>query len=425
MVENKDSARSWLVVTALAVAISVAYVDRVLLSVATPSIIREMGLDASLAGVLLAAFFWSYTLMQMPAGWLLDRFGTRNVMAFAYAFWSLSCLLVGFSTSFAGLVLCRLGLGAGEAPAYPAGYRLTSIAFTEKNRAMASAVYSEGSKIGPAIGAPLAAWLITTVGWREMFLVVAATSLVWIVPWVLLTPSSSREVGHSAERPAIREWLALLSVREIWGAAVGYFGYLYVFYVYVTWLPGYLILERHFSVLKAGWYASIPFVIQLVCGLAGAWASDRYIEKGYSATVVRKVGIGVGLLVGLAIVPAGFVSSGELAMVCFAISLAGLGVAVPNMLAIPAALAPENRGGIVGAIQNTGGNLGGVLAPIVTGGLYDLTHSFTAALLTSGAMLLVCAIGYLVIIPRIETVRLGRGEPIVPSRKPEPQIIEV
>lgn len=404
---EKDTARSWIIVVVLGLAVGVAFLDRVLLSVATPTIMREFGIDATLAGILLAAFFWSYTIMQLPSGWMIDRYGTKRVMAVGYILWSLSCIVTGWVSSLTTLLACRLGLGIGELPVYPSGYRLVSTAFSERNRALASAIYSEGSKVGPAIGAPLAAGLIVAFGWRNMFVIVGLMSLLWLIPWLIVAPSRQDDVGEARSELTRAEWMELLSKREIWGVMIGYFGYLYVFYVYVTWLPSFLIMDRGFTILKAGWFSAIPFLVQLVFGLAGAWASDRFIHNGYSPTLVRKTAIGLGLIVGLAIVPAGFVNSGEMAVFLFGVSLAGLGVAVPNMLAVPSALAPENRGGVVGAIQNTGGNLGGVVAPVITGVLYDATHSFAAALIVAGAMLVVCAIGYLLLIPRIEMIKLG------------------
>jgi len=371
------------------------------LSFATPTIIKEFGLDGAVAGMLLSAFFWSYTLMQIPSGWLVDRYGTRQTLAFGYALWSLSCVATGSMSSLPSLVACRLGLGVGESPLYPSGYRVVSTEFSERHRGLASAIYSEGAKLGPAIGAPVAAWLIVAYGWRAMFITVGLGSLIWLVPWLMVAPSRQEDVDLVRSKFGRRDWMALLKRREIWGISLGYFGYLYVFYVYITWMPSYLILTRGFTILKAGLYSSLPFLLQFTFGLVGGWLADYLIHKGYSATIIRKCAIGCGLLLGMSIVPAAFADAGETAALWFAVSLAGLGIAVPNMLAVPSALAPMGRGGIVGAIQNTAGNLGGVLAPIVTGVLYEATGSFTAALVGAGAMLCVSAFGYLVLIPRV------------------------
>ncbi len=402
-----DTARSWALVLILGVGTSIAYIDRVLLSFATPTLMKDLGLSGAVAGLLLSAFFWSYTVMQIPSGWLVDRYGSKWVLAIGYTIWSISCAATGGVSSFAGLIACRLGLGIGESPIYPTCYRVVATVFSERHRGLASAIYSEGAKIGPAIGAPLAAWLIFQFGWRTMFVVVGFFSLMWLLFWLKAAPTHQETTSGQHRGYDRTEWSALLKRREVWGIILGYFGYLYVFFVYVTWLPGYLILTHNFSILRAGWFSSVPFIVQFLLGLLSGWVADLFIHRGYSATLVRKLAIGLGLLIGLAIVPAAFVDSGEVAAALFTISLAGLGIAVPNMLAVPSSLAPEGRGGVIGALQNTGGNLGGVLAPVITGVLYGAEHNFTLALAVAGAMLGLSAFGYLVLVVRIEPMRLA------------------
>ena len=406
---DRDTARSWLIIITLGFAVSIAFMDRVLLSVATPKIMTEFGLSGTVAGLMLAVFFWSYTFMQIPSGLLVDRYGTKRVLAAGYTLWSLSCVVIGLGSSFINLVICRLGLGIGEGPVFPCAYRLVSIAFTERNRGLASAVYGEGSKVGPAMGAPLAGVLIASYGWHNMFIIVGLASLFWLIPWLMVAPTQAEDVGPSGVRLSIGEFFQLLKSWEILGSAIGFFGYLYVFYVYITWLPGYLILERGFSTPDAGWLSAIPFAAQFVFALIGGGVADWFSHRRYSATVVRKTAIGVGLIIALAIIPAAFVANSAATLILFAVSTAGLGICNPKMLAVPSGLAPENRGGIVGAVQNMGGNFGGVLAPTITGSLYDATHSFATALVVAGSMLSTCAIGYLWMIRRIEPIKLKKG----------------
>jgi MFS transporter, ACS family, D-galactonate transporter len=404
---QRDSLRSWVIIFTLGGATSIAYIDRILLSVAAPLMMVDLGIDAASTGILLSAFFWSYTVMQMPAGWLVDRYGPKRVLAAGYLLWTLSCAATGWVTSYSGLLLSRLGLGVGETPVYPACYSVVATRFSERHRGLASAIYADGAKLGPALGAPLAAWLITTYGWRTMFVSVGVVSLSWLVIWWMIGPASPREqptVRQSQDSKA--EVLQLLKTREMWGIIVGWFGYLYVFYVYVTWLPGYLVLVRGFTILKAGWYSSLPFVVQFVFSLIGGWAADALIRKGHSPTLVRKSAIALGLVFGMAIVPAALASDAQTALLLFLTALAGMGIASANMFAIPPAIAPGGTSGLVGAIQNSAGAMGGVLAPIVTGALYDRLHSFTAALLAAGGMLAVSGFGYLVMLRRIEPVKV-------------------
>jgi ACS family D-galactonate transporter-like MFS transporter len=403
---EKDSLRSWIVIFVLSGATSIAYVDRVLLSVAAPLMMTDLKIDGASTGILLSAFFWSYTLMQIPAGWMVDRYGPKRVLAAGYLLWTLSSTATGWITSYSGLLLSRLGLGIGEAPVYPACYNVVAQEFSERHRGLASAIYADGAKLGPALGAPLAAWLITLYGWRTMFVIVGVASLSWLVAWWgAATPRRDRLVTASPSRANGMEVLQLLKTREMWGIILGWFGYLYVFFVYVTWLPGYLVLERGFTILKAGWYSSLPFIVQFAFSLVGGWASDRSIQKGFSPTVVRKSAIALGLTLGTAIVPAALADSDRTGLILFLVALAGMGIASANMFALPPAIAPIGRSGLVGAIQNSAGALGGVLAPILTGALYDRLHSFTGALLAAAGMLAVSGFGYLIVLRRIEPMK--------------------
>ncbi|MEJ0070901.1 MAG: MFS transporter [Pseudomonadota bacterium] len=142
------------------------------------------------------------------------------------------------------LVATRFGLGAGEAVIYPGTIHVGGVAFTERRRGLAMAISQEGSKIGPAIGAPLAGFLIATYGWREMFFIVGLGALVWLIPWFLIAPSRSEDVAKDRAAFGLAECGALLKKRVVWGLMIGHFGVLYVVYVYITWLPGYLVLAR-------------------------------------------------------------------------------------------------------------------------------------------------------------------------------------
>ena len=296
---------------------------------------------------------------------------------------------------------CRICLGIGESPAYPTGYRLAATLFTERGRGLASAIWSEGSKLGPVIGAPLAAFLLTYYGWRILFLITGLASLVWVIPWLVFAPRSDPPDAVKARAQARLSWRIFLQKRETWGFILGFFGFLYVFYVYLTWFPGYLMLARNFGVMKSGSLASLSYLVQSLAGLFGGWMADRLIHSGHSTTSVRKSFIGGGLGLGLAIVPAALVTSDWQAVGLFMVSMAGMGVAVSNMLAVPAGV-----GGTIGGLHSMAGNLGGVVAPVVTGAIYASSKSFVLALMVAGGMLVVSGIGYLVIIRRIEPMEI-------------------
>jgi MFS transporter, ACS family, D-galactonate transporter len=410
---ERDSARSWALAGMLCAAHSLGFVDRVVLSVATPVMMKELSLTPLVAGVLLSAFFWSYTLVQLPIGLVLVKYGVRWTMAVGFIIWTVSCALTGWVQTFAALVATRVGLGAGEAVIYPGTIHVGGVAFTERRRGLAMAISQEGSKIGPALGAPLAGYLISAYGWREMFLIVGLGALVWLVPWLLIAPSRGQDVAKHREAFGLQECIALLKKRVVWGIMIGHFGVLYVVYVYITWLPGYLVLSRGFTIFQAGMYSALPFVTQGVSALFGGWIGDHFVAKGYPVSVVRKSMIALGLLVALVAVPSAFIDDPGIAMALFAISTIGLGMAVPNMQTIPSTVAPTGYAGLYGAIQGAVGNFGGVVAPVVTGFLYGEYKSFTAVFIGQGIMLCLSALGYLVVIGRIEQQQhVGDAAPV-------------
>jgi MFS transporter, ACS family, D-galactonate transporter len=246
-----------------------------------------------------------------------------------------------------------------------------------------------------------------------MFLIVCLGALVWLIPWFLIAPSRSQDVAEHREAFGVRECIALLKKRVVWGIMIGHFGVLYVVYVYITWLPGYLVLARGFTIFQAGMYSALPFVTQGISALFGGWIGDHFVAKGYPVSVVRKSMIAIGLLIALVAVPSAFIDDPGLAMALFAVSTIGLGMAIPNMQTIPSTVAPTGYAGLYGALQGAVGNFGGVVAPVVTGFLYGEYKSFTAVFIGQGIMLCLSALGYLVVIGRIEQQQhVGDAAPI-------------
>jgi MFS family permease len=313
----------------------------------------------------------------------------------------------GFGTVFGFLLACRLLLGLFEAPLFGVAHSLMAQLFSDRRRALAAAVYSKGVSLGPALGAAGGSYLLMHYGWSAMFVIVGIGSLLFLVPWLAFAPAKQAEPVAAVDRridwAVVRE---LLGNRAVLGVSVGYFGFLYLYYIYATWLPTYLAEARGLSTAEIAWMATVPFLISLAAGPVTGWFTDWLIGRGYSQTKVRKSAIGIGLLLGGAVVPAAFASDGHEAAVLFVIALVGQSISAANMLALPSAIAPEGRAGLVGSFQQMFGALGGVVSPILTGVLFDLTHDFRAAILCAAAMLVLSAFCFLILLPRIERVSL-------------------
>jgi MFS transporter, ACS family, D-galactonate transporter len=406
---HKDSLRSWVVILLVGLALTISQMDRMLLSIAAPKMMADSHMTGTALGVLLSSFSWTYTLFQLPSGWLVDRFGPKKVLAVAYFLWSLSCAATGLSSTFLFLIGCRLFLGAFEAPLYAVAHSTMATAFSDRRRALATAIYAKGVSLGPALGAVIGTYLMLNFGWSHMFFIVGIASLAFLIPWQLAVPAS-------LDAPAIKKeefnWTTtrqLLRSRAIWGVSLGYFGFLYLYYIYATWLPTYLSKERGMSMQDIAWLASVPFLISLVAGPLTGWLADMLIGKGYSPTIVRKAAIAIGLFLGAAIIPAVYATDPTTAAVLFVVALAGQAISATNMLALPSAIAPKGHAGFVGSLQQMLGALGGIISPIVTGIIYDGTKDFRAAIVVAGGMLVLAAFSFLVLIPRVEPVRLGKA----------------
>lgn len=373
-----SSRRRWILVVLLFVAALINYLDRATISVALPRISGDLLLGPTAKGVLLSAFFWSYALMQVPIGWMADRVSLRWLYAGSFALWSLACGFTGLAGSLAVLILLRIVLGIGESIYLPGSVKFISLAFSPEERGLPTAIFDSGVRAGLAIGAPLVAWLVSRHGWRNMFMLVGFTALVWILPWILAFPSSlshaSRERRPEAPVPVVRKPLTFN--RNLIGAALGFFCFGYYNYLLVTWLPDYLVEVRHLSLLKAGFLAAIPYIVWAVSEVAGGWMSDRLVRQGWNETRVRKGMITVGFATGLMLIPAALVGN----LTASIILLGGgslVGLSSPNILVVFQTCAPHDEVGTWMGFGNFIGNIGGVLSPLLTGILISRTGSYT------------------------------------------------
>jgi MFS transporter, ACS family, D-galactonate transporter len=403
---KKDGVKSWVVILLVGLALTLAHSDRSLLAIAAPGLIKSQHVSGTRLGILLSAFSWTYTAAQLPSGWLVDRFGPRAVLASSFVGWSLVCAATGLTAAFASVLVCRVLLGLFEAPLFAVAHATMAQAFSDRRRALPSAIYAKGVSLGPALGALLGSYLLLKFGWSGMFVLFGLGSLLFVLPWLAAAPPGPETCPAVREHLSLRELKCLLGNRAILGSSVGYFGFLYLYYIYATWLPTYLAQARGLTTAEIAWMYSATTAIALVAGPASGLLTDWMIGRGQSQTLVRKSMIGAGLLLSGAVVLAAFTTNATRAALLFVIALAGESIAVTNMLALPSAIAPAGRAGLVGSFQQCFGALAGIVSPLVTGMLYDRTHDFKAAILCAAAMLLLAAVSFLLLVGRIEQVTL-------------------
>ena len=261
--------RRWSIVGLLFAAGFVNYLDRAILSVALPRIAGDLGLGPEAKGVLLSAFFWSYAVMQLPMGWLSDRVNMRWFYAGAFALWSLSCGFTGFATTLGTLLALRVLLGVGEAIYLPGGIRIVNLLLAPGQQGLASGLVNSGTRLGLALGAPLVAWMVVGAGWHNAFFLAGFAGLIWLVPWFLTCPPHLGSTPPpAAPAPSGRpRWLN----RNLLGLCLGHIGFSYYWYLFVTWLPDYLVESRKIPLAQAGLYAMIPYLVFSIAEPGGGW----------------------------------------------------------------------------------------------------------------------------------------------------------
>ena len=398
----KDSRqRGWLLVL-LFTAMLISYVHRSALSVAAPFISADLNLSKTEVGVLLSSFFWIYAFMQIPAGWIVDRFGVRRAYSLGFIFWSLASTLTGFGVGMASLLGLRIATGAGQAITFPASSRACANWFPQRERGTVTAVYLTGVRLGAALTSWIGAYFLARYSWKLFFLIIGLVPLIWLLPWNRFlrkweTPATEPQSAQT-NRSSFFEGLLLLRHRSVFGIFLGFFAYDYAWYVFLTWLPTYLKDERKFTTSEMGIYSATPLVAMSVIIVMAGLLSDWLVKRGRNERFVRKAFIIVGLAIGCLIVPAGLVADKMTAVWLLTISLCGLGLASPNTWTLTAAVCQKKIVGTVAGIQNFGGNLGGIIAPALTGFIAHKANSFALALAVVGAVLVAGMLAYWLLI---------------------------
>jgi len=387
----------------------ISYVHRSALSVAAPFISADLNLSKTEMGILLSSFFWVYAFMQMPAGWIVDRFGVRRAYSLGFIFWSLASAFTGFGVGMASLLGLRIATGAGQAITFPASSRACASWFAQRERGTVTGVYLTGVRVGAALISWLGAYFLARYSWKLFFLIIGLAPLIWLWPWNRFLGKwetrANGSPGTQANSTSFLQSLLLLRYRSVFGIFLGFFAYDYAWYVFLTWLPSYLKDERKFTTSEMGIYSATPLVAMSIIIVLAGFLSDWLVRKGRDERLVRKSFIIAGLAIGCLIVPAGMVENKMTAVWLLTISLCGLGLASPNTWTLTAAVCEKKIVGTVAGIQNFGGNLGGIIAPALTGFIAHKTNSFAIALSVTGGVLVVGMVAYWFLID--EDVKTG------------------
>jgi len=402
MIEVSNSKR-WSIVGLLFVASAINYFDRGTISVALPLLSHELHFGPEVKGVLLSAFFWSYASMQIPTGWLADRANLRWLYTGAFALWSLAQGMTGLAAGLGALIAFRILLGIGESIYLPGGTKIVSLLFAPKDRGFPCGLFDCGTRLGLAIGAPLTALLVVHYGWRRMFVIAGIAGVLWLIPWFITFPASlAPQAPRSNSRPgSSRPRRVVTWNRNLLGICIGFFCFDYYWYLLVSWLPDYLMTVRHLPVMKAGIYAALPYIVFGASEPLAGWLADWLIRRGWDEEKTRKGFVTGAFLTGLLLIPAARVANATHAIWLVA-GASLVGFATANLIVILQCCAPEEEIGLWTGFENLAGNIGGVLAPVLTGVLIYRTGSYFPGFALAAGILVAGIAAYWLIVGELK-----------------------
>ncbi|MDQ7981987.1 MFS transporter [Paraburkholderia sp. SARCC-3016] len=423
---------------------TINYADRASLSIAGNSMQHALGLTPVSMGYIFSAFAWAYVIGQLPGGRLLDRFGTRRIYALSLLAWSIFTLSQGLVAGLAAasavtvMFALRFAMGLAEAPAFPGNSRMTSSWFPRAERGTAAAIFNAAQYFAAVLFTPIMGWIVHKFGWPYVFIAMGVLGIAMTGVWFkavhapkdhprvnraeldyieaggALVDLETREtqgaasLAAHANQPAevpmgasIREMLAS---RMLLGIFIAQYCINALTYFFLTWFPIYLVQQRHMSILKAGFVASIP----AVCGFLGGVISDALLKRGHSASFARKTPIVFGMLLSTCMIACNYVDSEFLVVAIMAAAFFGKGIGALGW-AVVSDTAPVEAGGVCASLFNAFGNVAGITTPIVIGYLVQGSGSFNSALVFIGANAVVAVLCYLFVVGDIRRMVLTRS----------------
>jgi MFS family permease len=383
--EAESSAwKRWTILILLGLGAVIAFASRTNIPQAQldKSFIHQFHLSKTDLGVVNSVFFWSYMVLQIPMGWLVDRYGTKIPYAISFVFWCVGSAATGLVTGIGGLIGTQLAVGAGEAVMMPASYRWIRNNFTENHNGLAVGIFMIGTKVGPAIGPLMAGYLLVAYGWQSMFVIIGLGGLLWLVPWMLLVKNDKPLVPPQAKAKRYKSAIslgAILASPLVWGTIIINFCYNYFVFYDMKWMPDYLKNNHHLSFQMERLITFASFMGIAIVALASGWLADYMIARGMDKVFVRKAFVIAGFVLASTEILGALTTSVNTSLIWTVVSLSGLGLATANHLALcRLTLIPRPAVGLVTGVQMVSTSLAGIAAPIVSGWLLDTTGSYMA-----------------------------------------------
>jgi sugar phosphate permease len=386
--KTRRSHERWLVLVFLCFMYLITYLDRVSLANTAPLISREFGFSKATMGIIFSSFVWAYALFQVPGGWLGDRLGPRKVLTSIMAYRAMIAVLTTRAFGFYSFWTVRFMLGVGEAGAFPTATRAMQMWFPRQERGFVQGISHAASRFGAAVGPPMAVAIMIHYGWRILFYVIAAISLIWAILFSLIyrnTPEEHKRVSQGElafirgvdeigeiKRVKVKTqptvpWKILLKHPNMWALMCAYFTYLYCLWIFLAWLPSYLVSYRGFTLLQMGSYGALPLGAGVFGDAFGGWLTDFLLVKTGNVKFARRSVAIMGML-GCAgfILPAALTKRPTVALCALTGAMFFLETIIGPSWAVPMDIGGEYSGTVSG-MMNMGGQIGGALSPTVFG----------------------------------------------------------
>jgi sugar phosphate permease len=429
--KNKQSHSRWVVLFLLCLMYLITYLDRVSLSNTAPLISKEYGFSKVTMGIIFSAFIWAYALFQVPGGWLGDRFGPRRVLSAIMAYRTAIALLTTRAVGLSSLWGIRFLLGVGEAGAFPTATRAMQMWFPRDERGFVQGITHAASRLGAAIGPPVAVFLMIRYGWRMVFYVIGCLSLMWSLLYLLTyrnMPEEQKGVSYAElarirgvdekgeikranvqKRPKV-PWSVLLKHSNMWALMCAYATYQYSLWIFLSWLPSYLVDHRSFTLLKMGYFASLPLFAGVVGDTIGGWLTDKLLVKTNNLRFARRTVAIIGMLgCGASILPAAMTAKPYTAVYCLTSAMFFLEMTIGPAWAVTMDIGGEFSGTVSG-MMNMGGQIVGALSPTVFG-ILVARGSWVAPFVVSACLVFVGAgIWAFWIDPEVSVIDKGKGQ---------------
>jgi sugar phosphate permease len=385
---TRSSKGRWYILLLISLMYLITYLDRVNISTAAPVISKEFGFDKVTMGAIFSAFVWAYAIFQVPGGWLGDRLGPRRILTAIVTYWSVMTAATALAGSAISFIIVRFLFGIGEAGAFPVATRAMQLWYPREERGFVQGITHSASRAGAAIAPPIVVAIMSTLGWQWVFYICGAMGLLWAAWWYAAyrdLPEEHHMVNRTElqhirgldqagdlNRPATEAkesvpWATLLRSPNMWAIMCAYFTYVYCLWIFLSWLPSYLVEFRHFTLIKVGIFASLPLWAGVIGDTVGGLATDWLLKRTGSAKLARRTVAIVGMLGCCAfIVPAALTENAYTAVYCLTAALFFLECTIGPSWAVPMDVGGKHSGTVSG-MMNMAGNIGGALSPLVFG----------------------------------------------------------